>query len=37
MILPINIYGAKLTGMDGYVFNGNVIDLREKLKIEGIL
>lgn len=35
--LIINIFGAKRTGMDGYVFNGDVDDLRKELKKQKIL
>lgn len=35
--LIINIFGANQTGMEGYVFTGNVVDLRKELKERGIL
>lgn len=35
--LIINIFGANRTGMDGYVFTGDVNDLRAELKSRGIL
>ena len=35
--LIINIYGARETGMDGFVFRGDADDLREHLKSIGIL
>ena len=35
--LIINIFGANRTGMDGYVFTGDVNDLRTELKNRGIL
>lgn len=35
--LIINIFGANRTGMDGYVFTGDVDDLRAELKSRGIL
>ncbi|MBP3201434.1 MAG: HAD family phosphatase [Lachnospiraceae bacterium] len=35
--LIINIFGAKRTGMDGYVFTGDVKDLRKELKDRNIL
>ena len=35
--LVINIFGAKKTGMDGYVFDGNVNRLRSEFKKLGIL
>lgn len=35
--LIINIFGAKRTGMDGYVFTGDVKDLRKELVERGIL
>ena len=35
--LIINIFGANRTGMDGYVFTGDVNDLRAELRSRGIL
>ena len=35
--LIINIFGAKRTGMDGYVFTGDVKDLRKELVEREIL
>ncbi len=35
--LIINIFGANRTGMSGYVFTGDVNDLRGELKAQGIL
>ena len=35
--LIINIFGAQRTGMDGYVFTGDVKDLRKELSERNIL
>lgn len=35
--LIINIFGAKRTGMDGYVFTGSALELRKELDRQGIL
>ena len=35
--LQVNIYGGMKTGMDGYVFDGDVEALRENLKSVGVL
>lgn len=34
--IPSNIYGAKMVGMNGIVFHGDVLALKESLKTSGI-